>query len=340
MTTCILSGGADALGQRVAAQLAAHPEVERLVVLDDGELTSPDSKGRIEGADVLVHLHGGLEETRSLLDAAGAVGVRHTVVLSSATVYGAWEANPVPLTEEHTIKPNPELELGVRAAQRERLAAEWKLDHPGTTAAVLRPATPVAASALGWLAEGLRAAAAVRAAGDDDPPAQYVHLDDVASAVVLAATTRLDGAFNVAPDGWILGEQLRALAGRPQLRLPDRLAARAARLRSRLGPRSAHPGLLPYTRYPWVVANGKLRSAGWAPAWTSEEAYVDAHPAAPWETVSPQRRQELALGALGAVVAGGVGWLVAVVRRRRRRGDAQARSASVGVQRRRSAPRM
>ena len=61
--------------------------------------------------------------------------------------------------------------------------------------------------------------------GEDDPPAQFLHLDDLASAVVLAVDRRLDGVFNVAPDGWVAGERVRALSGgRPRIRLPDRLA--------------------------------------------------------------------------------------------------------------------
>ena len=53
------------------------------------------------------------------------------VLLSSATVYGAWANNPVPLTEAATLRPNPELEFAVRAAERERIASDWKDEHPG-----------------------------------------------------------------------------------------------------------------------------------------------------------------------------------------------------------------
>ena len=318
MTTCILSGGPDALSRRVAALLAADVRIERLVELDDHDLAHHEVKARVEGATTLVHLAGGLGETRAVLDAAAAVGVEHVVVLSSATVYGAWPNNPVPLTEAATLRPNHELEFATRAAERERLALEWKADHPGTTVAILRPAVPVAREAIGWLADGLRAAALVRSADDDDPPAQYVHLDDLASAIALAAVARIDGVRNVAPDGWMTGEQLRKLAGTPRVRLPGRIVAAAARLRWQLTRSSAHPGLLPYTAHPWVIANDRLRADGWAPAWTNEEAYVDGHPAAPWSAISPQRRQELALGAMVAAIVGAATGVVLVVRRVRR----------------------
>ena len=52
-----------------------------------------------------------------------------------------------------------------------------------------------------------RRAAGMRA-GDNDPPMQFLHLDDLASAVEHVRRGRLSGAFNVAPDGWIPGDRL------------------------------------------------------------------------------------------------------------------------------------
>jgi nucleoside-diphosphate-sugar epimerase len=313
MSTVVLSGGADPLGRRVAAALGRIDGVERVIELDEHDLHSPDLKVRIEGANAVVHLTGGVDDTRALLDAAGAVGVTHVVLLSSATAYGAWANNPVPLTEDAPLRPNPELDFAVRAAERERLASDWKHEHPGTTVSVLRPAVPLSEDAAGWLARGLRETSAIRAAGPDDPPGQYVHLDDVAGAIELALAQRLDGAFNVSPDGWIAGEQLRALAGVPRVRVPERVARRLAWLRWRLDPTSAPPGLLPYTMHPWVIANDRIKAHGWKPSFSNEEAYVAGHRPSPWATVSPQRRQEIALAGAGAALLAliaGVVWLV------------------------------
>ena len=80
----------------------------------------------------------------------------------------------------------------------------------------------MAADGTSSLARALAAGFGQRA-GAEDPPAQFLHLDDLASAVVLAVDQRLDGVFNVAPDGWVPGERVRALTGaRPRIRLPDR----------------------------------------------------------------------------------------------------------------------
>jgi len=77
------------------------------------------------------------------------------------------------------------------------------------------------------------------------------------------------------------------------------------------------PELLPMTVHPWVVANDRLRADGWTPASSNEEAYVAAHRAGPWATLSPRRRQEVALGAAGAALIGAAVGVVSLVRRRR-----------------------
>ena len=78
------------------------------------------------------------------------------------------------------------------------------------------------------------------------------------------------------------------------------------------------PSLLPFTVHPWVIANDRLRADCWQPASSNEEAYVGAHRAGPWATLSPRRRQELALGAAGAALLGGAALAVVALRRRRR----------------------
>jgi nucleoside-diphosphate-sugar epimerase len=243
------------------------------------------------------------------------------VALSAATVYGAWPNNPVPLTEEAPLRPNPEFAHAVQRAQAEQLVAEWTAASPERTAAVLRPVTALAEDGTSWLARALAAAAGIRRR-DDDPPKQFVHLDDLAAAVDLARRELLDGPFNVAPDGWVDGDTVRALAGsRPRLALPPWLAAWLARMRWRFQRGPIPPGLLPYTEHPVLVSNDLIVAAGWRPAWTNEEAYVAGTETKWWTLLSPKRKQELALGGSIAIVAlvavGAFFGVRAAVRRRR-----------------------
>ncbi|MEJ7582664.1 MAG: NAD-dependent epimerase/dehydratase family protein [Acidimicrobiales bacterium] len=339
----VVTGAASALGRRVCAALGSDSGPQMVVPLDrralpgvgggEVDLLVDDLKARFQGAHVVVHLASAfgpaldgdpeveraddVEMARRVLEAAASASVRHLVLLSSATVYGAWVNNPVPLTEDAPLRPDPRFAFAVQKAEVERLAGEWRETHPGSTVSLLRAATPVAVDHPGWLARALRAAGALRGP-DDDAPAQFLHLDDLAAAVVLAVRSSLDGAANVAPDGWLTPTEFRDLAGpASRLRVPRWIGDRVAALRWRLRLAPAPPGVQPYAAGPWVVANDRLRSVGWRPTQLSEEAYVEATPAGPWATLSPSRRQEIALGISGVLLVGALAGGVALIRRSR-----------------------
>jgi nucleoside-diphosphate-sugar epimerase len=357
----VITGAGSSLGRRVVARAAADPAVDTVVAIDrvdrvpgapsttggaavehvTAALTDPELKRVFEGATAIVHLgatdqdgaatdldgtgvayrHPG--EARHLLEHAASAGVRTVVVLSSAMVYGAWPNNPVPLTEDAPIRPDPALGFAVAAAEVERLAGESRDERnqgggDPVTIAILRPAVAVGADRAGWLARSPWSAVGVRS-GAPEPPAQFLHLDDLASALDLARRDRLDGPFNVAPDGWIPADQLRSLSGpAPRVQLPSNLAERVATMRFRAGFTATPPSVLPYTRHPWVVANDRLRAAGWVPSHTNEEAFVEADDGGPLAALNPKRRQLLAFGVVGAAGALLLGAVVALVRRARR----------------------
>jgi nucleoside-diphosphate-sugar epimerase len=321
-----VTGFRSVLGQRVRAMIEGRETVEVRPVDD---LLTGDLKPFIEDTEAVLHLATGIpsspsgattdvEATRRVLDAAGAASVRHIVVLSDATVYGAWPNNPVPLTDDAVLRPNPGFRFAAERAEIERLAGDWRAAHPGSTLAILRPVrTPGRAD---WLVRALRPAGAVPE-HVEEPPVQFLHLDDLAAAVDIAWSKHLDGAYNVAPDGSIPGDEARLLIGaRPRVRLPDRLLQRLVRWRFRSGLTATPPELVPYTVHPWVVANDRLRAAGWRPTMTNEEVCVEAHEAGPLADLSPQRRQDIALGVAGAGLAAVVGGAVVVLRRLLRRG--------------------
>lgn len=302
------------LGARVLRRLSLDdhvrmvrmPECEVLVWLAAHDADTRASRGESALAGIMTAL-------------ASHRDIRHVVLVSSAMVYGAYANNPVPLTEESVLRPDPEFAYARQLGAVEQLVDEWRCAEPGRTATVLRPAIAVAADGSSGLANSLAAGLGQRV-GESDPPAQFLHLDDLAAAVALAAERRLDGVYNVAPDGWIAGERVRALAGAvPRIKLPERVHEVITDLRWRFQRGPIPPGLLSYTRHPWLVANDRLRAEGWEPGVTNEQAYVEGTEAKWWTMVSPKRRQELALGAmvaLGLVVAVTV---VRAVRRRARR---------------------
>ena len=132
---------------------------------------------------------------------------------------------------------------------------------------------------------------------------------------MLAVEQRLDGVFNVA--GRVGGRRAGPCAHgeSPRLRLPERANEVLAAWRWRLLRGPVPPGMRPYTRWSWVVANDRLRAKGWNAQVTNEEAYVEATEGRWWTLVTPKRRQELALGAMAT--AGLVGAFAALSALRR-----------------------
>lgn len=317
--TVSISGAEGGLGRLVLARLEEDPSIEL-----------PPPNGPV---DAVLHLGSGDPDARArrrenvtegvdrTLAEAIARDADHLVFVSSAMVYGAWANNPVPLTEDAILRPDVEFVYARQLAAAEAMADRWRRQRPGRTVAVLRPVASMAADGSSHLARSLAAGLGERF-GEDDPAAQFLHLEDLASAVHLAVGKRLDGVFNVAPDGWIAGERVRALSGeRPRIKLPDRVAEVVAALRWRFQRGPIPPGLRSYTRHTWVVANDRLKRHGWSATVTNEQAYVEGTEARWWTMITPQRRQEITLGGMivGALVAAGAAVLGVRAWRRRRR---------------------
>lgn len=328
--TVVVIGATGPLGRRVTGLLAARGDDVRTAAADAHDLGPV-----LDGASALVVLGQPVRAsvaldgtgvvapdestTRRLLAAAEAAGIATVVWLSSAMVYGAWPENPIPLTETAVRRPNPGLRFAEDKADRDRQVLDWAEAHPAVRTVVLRPTVTVGADNSGWLARSPWSVAGVRV-DDADAPSQFVHVDDLAAAAGLAVHDPLDGVFNVAPDGWIPAEQLRALSGpTPRLHLPAPLAVLVARLRFRAGFTGTPPAVLPYTVHAWVVANDRLRAAGWQPGHSNEEAFVEADDGGLFAGLDPRRRQLLSLGAVALALAGVVAAVTGLVVRRSRR---------------------
>ena len=236
-----------------------------------------------------------------LLELVTEAEISQVIIVSSAMVYGAWPNNSVPLSEDAAVRPNPESAFAVHQADAERTALEWADLDPERRVTILRPTAVASPNASGLIGEALLAAAPIRTRRDD-PPQQFVHLDDVATAVATVIQLDDSGVYNVAPDGWLTARDVRDLVGaRPIIRLPIPLPGRLDRYVARRVGHQAPTGLLPYTRYPWVIANDRLRSTGWAPRYGNDQVFVAAEAGMPWDSMNAKQRQNVSLG-LGATV--------------------------------------
>ena len=354
MRTVVVTGFTGSLGQRVSARLAARDDVDRVIGIDVVppdwahpkldvrimDLAVPVGPGEdlevmFEKVDSVVHLawrlpgdSGGVDASAAnrqalgrVLAAAGSAGTESVVHVSSATVYGAWADNKIPLTEDAPLRPNPEFSFAVGKAEAERALAEWTEDHPDVAVAVLRPTATVGRPERS-LYEALGATTGPRA-GDGQRPVQYLHVDDLADAVVLAWEKELNGVYNVAPDSGVGEDVARALAGGvAKVALPARLAHAVSEWGWALWRRGVPAEARAYATYPWVVAPDRLKAAGWTPHYSTEEALVATDIKVHWDDLPPGRRQNynllLAIG--GAVfLAGAIASGIAALRARSRR---------------------
>ena len=320
----VVTGASGAVGRHVADRLSTNPDVAELVALDRVgadrvrrfDLLEDDLADVLCSGDTVVHLatsplrlagestasSNDLLMARRLFDAAESAGVAHLVVASSAMVYGAWPDNPVPITEAAPMRPNPEFRFGVVRAEIEQLASRWA-EQTGGALTIIRAATTLARGRENGLANLLRNSAALRNA-EGDASAQFLHAEDFAKAVEVVIVGRHTGIFNAAADGWLRADEVAALRGTPDtpVRAPGFVISAVSEGRRRLGA-STHPGLTPYLRYDWVVANDRLKALGWSPEFTNEEAYVAGHRPSRLDGVTAKQRQEVALGAAGAASA-------------------------------------
>jgi hypothetical protein len=143
-------------------------------------------------------------------------------------------------------------------------------------------------------------------------------VDDVASALLLAVEQSLAGVYNVASDGWLASEDADALHPRRHIPgIPYEAAERVLQVMWGSGLGDAPPAIVPYLAHPWVVANDRIRDAGWAPSHSNEEAILLASPAP-----SSSKLPWIAAAAAFVMGAFGATWWFARRRHRSRRAAA------------------
>jgi UDP-glucose 4-epimerase len=218
-------------------------------------------------------------------------------------VYGAWATNPVPLTEDASLRPNPGFGPAVHAAEVERLLHEWGLDHPEATVTVLRAAPVLGAGAEHLWARLLAGWRRPRVRGEG-APVQVLHVDDLVDALVRTVTADHPGVFDVAAAGWLGTDEVRTLLTRGALPAAPPDVVRRVLARSwRSGIADVPPAVLPYLVQPWVIATDRLEAIGWRPAHTNEETLLETHDALGADAIPTMK---IAAAAGAAVVLGAV----------------------------------
>ena len=232
------------VARRPLAFPVAGPTTGRLVHTG-ADVRSPAARRALAGADLVFHLAAQVWEgrgqasreamrqvnvdgTRNILDAGpGAV-----VLASSAAVYGAWPDNPLPLTEDHVPRPNPECRYATDKLAAELVCRRWDGRFAVVRlCAVLGPHADVrVARALGGYRLAVPEMSGCPQAG------QWMDEGDAAQALLhvgadlLGAGEVAGEVLNAGTPDWLSAPDMARLAGSRPLRAPRGLVVRAAEL--------------------------------------------------------------------------------------------------------------
>lgn len=342
-----ITGAARGLGHALALRLAASPAVRRVVAIDDhrgdvvgvtwrlADVRDPALAKRLTGVDVLVHTDldmaadsdhrsrraFNVRAAQTVLTAAAAGRVGRVVLVTSAMVYGAHPDNLVPLAETAPLGADADGSVAGDLLEIEHLAQRSPRAHPGMAITVVRPAALVGEGVDTLVTRHFESPRLLTVKGCA-PRWQFCHVDDLVSALELAATGQVTGVFAVGCDGWLEQEQVEEFSGLRGIELPARITFGTAQRLHRIGITPAPVSDLHYVVYPWVVDCAALREAGWRPGYDNEAALqVLLEQRAGHHAVAGRRiaRKEATITAAGATVAViGTAAIVRQVRRRKR----------------------
>jgi nucleoside-diphosphate-sugar epimerase len=295
----VVTGSSGALGRLIIAALLARDTTRGVLGIDVHPPAQSDPRFRFHAADIT----GGLEEldaapgaawlhlaypldphhpaastlaiatagTAAVLRAAERARVSKLVMFSSTMAYGT---APQPLTEARPLAPDPAMGYAEGKRRLEALATGWPFAR-APELVILRPCTV--------LGRGVGRHPMLRAFGDSvigdrDPRLQVLHPSDLVDGVLRVLAPGVTGTFNLTPsDAGVHTSELRRLLGFEPgtARYADvRREAMLAWQQQRAG--ALHPATLDYLAFEWVAVSDKARATfGWAPAWSSLDAFWD-----------------------------------------------------------------
>jgi UDP-glucose 4-epimerase len=196
----------------------------------------------------------------ALLAAAATCGAERVMLVSSATVYGAWPDNPVPIEESWQLRP-ARFQYAADKVAIEDLAEEFARQHPAIAVSRVRPAIIGGADMDNYLYRFIFGLSTLVLIDGYDTPLQFVHEEDVAAAMLAILAANARGAFNIGPPDWSPISQIAADTRRSTVRLPFWLV----RMIQGFGWAARLPGyefpadFLDFARYPWTVAPRRLQ---------------------------------------------------------------------------------
>ncbi|TJY64764.1 SDR family oxidoreductase [Sinimarinibacterium sp. CAU 1509] len=140
--------------------------------------------------------------TKRLLELCRKYSVSEVVIHSTYFVYGASAYNPALLDEDAPLKASEVTQDLVDSVEVESLAQIYLWKYPELNITILRPCNVLGPGVRNSMSLLLSRSVAPVLLGFS-PLMQFLHVDDMADALVLAFEQNKPGIYNVAPDDWV-----------------------------------------------------------------------------------------------------------------------------------------
>lgn len=297
----MVTGAAGALAQHVLAELKPHYDIVGVefrglqatypdtvdYVVDFNKRTFEDVFRSHEFAGI-IHLgrirasllsrgqrySANVTGTARLMQLARKYGVEKVVALSTYHVYGAAATTSSLIDEDYPLKAaalRPEL---VDAVELENLLRIQLYKHPELNITVLRACNIAGPGVSNTISRILSQKVSPCLAGFS-PLMQFIHVEDMAEAVVRAFERNSPGVYNVAPDDYIPYQDALLKAGCRRLFVPPVPAPLTRRALHLLGHRAPPDYLIDFFRYPVIVDGGRFaRTFEFTPSYRLDQLFA------------------------------------------------------------------
>lgn len=198
--------------------------------------------------------------TQNLLAALKKQPPKQLLIASSATAYGAWPDNPIPISEQQPLRSRTDFRYAADKVRVEEIVAEFSDKHPEIIVSQTRPCIIYGPGMSNFMMPLFTVPPILSLPGGDNSTIQFVHLDDVVRATMVILNAGARGAFNVAPPDWQTIRDLGRLSKRLVLPVPySALRALTTIWWGLRLPIFLFPATLwPFIRYPWVITPKRL----------------------------------------------------------------------------------
>lgn len=199
---------------------------------------------------------------KNVFDAVRAIRPARLMVSSSATAYGAWPDNPIPMEESWRLKARKKFQYAADKTELEAALQELVQQLPEVVIAWTRPAIICGAEVENFLSRLILNLPFMILPDGEDVPLQFVHESDCVAATWEILRQNARGPFNVGPPDWVPLSKVGKLTNRRAVKLPFWSIKLATTIwwGLRLPVFDFPPSLHDFVRYPWVVAPTRLQN--------------------------------------------------------------------------------